>query len=79
MLLDEYIELWERSGERPDGPEFRCRRCGQRVVDVSISDSPRWTHVAADGGFNVGCRAASFTADAGWDDNVARSWRAAPG
>ena len=70
-LLDEYIEYWEMIPEA----ETVCTRCGRRIVDVGDGQS-RWTHLLADGGMNVGCRAASFVAGAGWDESLDRGWKA---
>lgn len=71
-LLEDYVELWMAQVGRPD--DLVCRRCGRAVVDLG----GKWTHINAAGGLNVGCRAASFTAGAGWDDNIPRTWTAAP-
>jgi hypothetical protein len=77
-LLDDYKELWPFFASRDDEPEPRCRRCGRRIVNIGTDDRHRWTHVAASGGLNVGCRAATFTTEDGWDDDLPRSWTAAP-
>lgn len=76
-LLDDYTELWPFFASRDDDPELSCRRCGRTVVNVGTDEQQRWIHLAADGGLNVGCRAASFTTEGGWDDNIPRSWKAA--
>jgi hypothetical protein len=78
VLLDDYTELWPFFASRDDEPDPTCRRCGRAVVNVGSDERSRWTHVAADGGLNVGCRAASFTTEGGWDDDLPRSWKAAP-
>lgn len=59
-LLDDYVELWQ-SDTGPPG-DIGCRRCGRAVVNLG----DRWSHINAEGGLNVGCRAASFTASQGW-------------
>jgi hypothetical protein len=51
-----------------------CRRCCRSIV----FDGYRWTHLAADGGLNVGCRAASFTDEDGWDESLDRDGRRNP-
>lgn len=71
-LLEDYVEMWTTQPGRPD--DYVCRRCGRAVVDLG----DKWTHINAEGGLNVGCRAASFTFDAGWDDDLPRRWTAAP-
>jgi hypothetical protein len=76
-LLDDYVALWPFFATRPED-ELRCRYCGRIVVARSSSGNNRWIHLAADGGRNVGCRAASFTVENGWDDNLDRSWKARP-
>ena len=75
QLLPEYVDDWHALAARDDGYQVACRRCGRAIVNPSGS---RWTHLSSDGGLNVGCRAASFTSDEGWDDTLARSWRASP-
>ena len=74
-LLPEYVEDWDALQSRDDGCEATCRRCGRAIVEAV---SGRWTHLAADGTLVVGCRAASFTRDQGWNDTLDRGWRAAP-
>jgi hypothetical protein len=77
-LLDDYTELWPYFAVRDDDPEPACRRCGRTVVNVGTDEQQRWTHIAAGGGWNVGCRAASYTTEQGWDNDLPRSWKAAP-
>lgn len=50
-----------------------CQRCGRAIVPHGPD---RWTHRGADGQTSVGCRAASFVPDKGWDDSLPRSWNA---
>lgn len=76
-LLDEYRELWERKAMEPKVAELPCKRCGREVVNIGGASEPRWAHLAADGGLNVGCRAASFTSSDGWAD-IPKSWKAIP-
>jgi hypothetical protein len=76
VLLDDYTDPWQFFAS--DEPNPMCRRCGRTVVNIGTDERPRWTHVAADGGLNVGCRAASYTPGCGWDDDLPRSWKAAP-
>lgn len=76
-LLDDYVELWEFFANRPED-EPRCRRCGRIVVATASAHGAQWIHLSADGGCNVGCRAASFAPGAGWDDSLDRSWKATP-
>ncbi len=71
-LLEDYVELWMTEPDRPD--DHACRRCGRAVIDVGGN----WTHINAEGGLNVGCRAASFTEAGGWDTEIPRTWKAAP-
>jgi hypothetical protein len=52
-----------------------CRRCGREIIPHG-RDS--WTHLGADGGLSVGCRAASFNPGSGWNDSLSRSWKATP-
>jgi hypothetical protein len=77
-LLEEHTALWALSDELSEGPAVACRRCGREIIDIGPAGSPRWTHIAAAGGLNVGCRAATFTVEAGWDDDLPRAWKAAP-
>lgn len=49
-----------------------CRRCHKPIVSVSGSF---WVHLAD---FMVGCRAASFTPEKGWDESLNRRWKATP-
>jgi hypothetical protein len=71
VLLDDYIQLWRHVGV----PDSVCRLCGRGIVSIG---NGRWTHRGADGGRFVGCRAASYTSDGGWDDALPRHWKAAP-
>jgi hypothetical protein len=50
-----------------------CRHCHKPITAIG----ERWTH---DRYGNVGCRAASFDADAedAWDESLSRSWKASP-
>ena len=73
-LLEEYTELWLRTSD----PDVHCRRCGQLIVSMGLADRSRWIHRAPDGSLVVGCRAASLTSQDGWDDDLPRSWKAAP-
>jgi len=77
-LLDDYKELWDRVATEPKVPEVVCKRCGREVVNIGGAKQPRWSHLAADGGLTVGCRAASFTPSDGWED-IPKSWKAVPG
>ena len=70
-LLEDYVEVWRRHPE----PERSCKRCGRHVI---LDASERWTHRGTDGTSWRGCRAASWTKDDGWDDDLPRSWNAAP-
>lgn len=74
-LLPDYVDSWRSLGARDDGYERRCRRCGRAIVNPTGST---WTHLAADGALVVGCRAASFVDDEGWDDSLDRRWKARP-
>jgi hypothetical protein len=77
-LLDDYVESWKWTAARyPNGDE-RCMHCGRAIVDVGMAGPPRWIHLAADGGTNVGCRTASFESDSGWNDSLDRRWKARP-
>lgn len=78
VLLDDYRELWPFFADRDNAPDPTCRRCGRTVVNIGTDQRPRWTHIAAGGGLNVGCRAASYAPGGGWDDDLPRSWKAAP-
>ena len=76
-LLDSYVKLFEmRLGD--DGYQKECRMCGQAIVDVGQPSAPAWKHLGADGRLYVGCRAASFQPDSGWNDRLDKSWKAAP-
>src|SRR5690606_4583028 len=66
-LLEDYAEDWQVLAARDDGYEVPCGRCGRAVVNPS---GDRWTHLAADGGLFIGCRAASFTDENGWDESL---------
>lgn len=68
-----------RHGVTQSGKRARasCRRCGRTIVNIGTGEQQRWTHVAASGGLNVGCRASPFTTEDGWDDDLPRSWGAA--
>lgn len=50
-----------------------CRRCGQPVLEWG----GRTAHRGAQGVPMVGCRAASYTTENGWNDDLPRSWKAA--
>jgi hypothetical protein len=50
-----------------------CARCGQVIVEQASG----WTHPTEAGTFR-GCRAASFHADTGWNDELDRRWKAKP-
>jgi hypothetical protein len=76
-LLGDYQELWDRIAKEPKVAEVVCERCGREVVNIGGATQLRWTHLAADGGLNVGCRPASFTASDGWGD-IPKSWKAVP-
>lgn len=52
----------------------KCKRCEREVI---VTDSGIVIHLAAFGGLNRGCRAASFTEDTLWDDSIPRTWYAA--
>jgi hypothetical protein len=56
------------------GVAVECGLCGRPLVQTF---SGKWTHQSADGGTNVGCRAASYTQETGWND-LPRHWRATP-
>lgn len=77
-LLDDYIESWAWTAARYPSDEERCAHCGRAIVDIGAAGTPRWIHPSADGGTNVGCRAASFEASSGWDDSLDRRWKARP-
>ncbi len=77
-LLADYTDLWPYFAAKDDEPKVRCRRCGRAIVNLGSDQGTRWTHLSADGGLNVGCRAASFAPGEGWDDDLPRSWKAAP-
>lgn len=51
----------------------KCARCGRTIL---TTDTGYTTHQGADGHLSRGCRAASFTVENGWDDNLKRSWLA---
>lgn len=51
-----------------------CAKCGQ-PVQTDSGDRGRWVH-SSDG--SRGCRAATFVPDNGWNDDIPRSWMAAP-
>lgn len=51
-----------------------CRRCHQPIIFSLVLS--RWFHANPD--FNRGCRAASFRPGEGWNDELPRSWQAAP-
>ncbi|MEA3076508.1 MAG: hypothetical protein QOF60_1416 [Actinomycetota bacterium] len=78
QLLQDYTDLWPFYAAQDLAPESACRRCGRTIVNLGLDGDNRWTHVAADGGLNVGCRAASFERGAGWNDALPRTWKAAP-
>jgi hypothetical protein len=63
------LELRSREDVEP------CRHCGRDIFEDARGV---WQHKAADGGLNRGCRAASYTADKGWDDSLRRDWKAEP-
>jgi hypothetical protein len=69
-LLAGYVDVWRRYAD----PDRVCRRCGRPIVN----QSGRWTHRGPDGRKWRGCRAASWTEADGWDDDLPRSWTAAP-
>lgn len=69
VLTEDYLSVYERPATT-----VQCRRCGRGVVQ----DGNRWTHLAADGGLSIGCRAASFTDDDGWDESLDPNWKAQP-
>lgn len=77
-LLEDYAALWALSDELSDRSALECRRCGREIIDIGPAGRSRWTHIAADGGLNVGCRAATFTVEGGWNDDIPRAWKAAP-
>jgi len=54
-LLDEYVELWPSYAGRTDENRRTCRRCGRAIINIGTGPRARWTHIAADGGLNVGC------------------------
>jgi hypothetical protein len=76
-LLDDYVDFLEST---PDSSEPNCRRCGRAILAMSSRQRGSfWTHITAGGsGTNVGCRAASWVEGNGWDENLPRSWKAAP-
>lgn len=76
QLLGEYRELWDRPASDSAIADVQCKRCGRAIVDIGRKN-PQWTHLAADGGMSVGCRAASFTPSNGWEE-IPRWWRASP-
>lgn len=69
-LLSDYIEAVGEIAR----DVHECRHCGRQVIRVGTG----WRHLSANGGLNVGCRAASFTPGRGWDDTLDRSLKAAP-
>jgi hypothetical protein len=51
-----------------------CAKCGQ-PIETDTSDRERWVHSSD---HSRGCRAATFTAEDGWNDEIPRSWMATP-
>lgn len=76
-LLDDYLESWEWAAQHPQH-EDRCAHCQRVILDIGAAGKPRWIHLSADGGTNVGCRAASFEPARGWDESLDRKWKARP-
>ena len=74
-LLAEYVRSWGSRKEQDDGHEQSCRLCARPIVNPS---GEKWTHLAADGTLVIGCRAASFTNETGWDDTLKVAWKAIP-
>ena len=53
-----------------------CARCGRPIFEALPG---QWYHYpAGDGMVNVGCRAASYQPDVGWNESLDRRWRATP-
>jgi len=69
-LLDDYVYLWREMA----GPDTNCRHCDLPIIQTGPR---RWIHRTPDGAV-VGCRAASYTAAGGWNDDLARHWKARP-
>jgi len=60
----------------PTRPIETCRRC-ERSITQDVRGE--WAHLTENGfALVVGCRAASFDKDAGWDDSLKKHWVAAP-
>ncbi|MDH6119334.1 hypothetical protein [Kitasatospora sp. GAS204B] len=51
-----------------------CAKCGQ-PIETDSRDRERWDHSSDR---SRGCRAADFTAEDGWNDEIPRSWVASP-
>ncbi|MFE2867250.1 hypothetical protein [Embleya sp. NPDC059259] len=56
----------------PDRDE--CTKC-QQPIETDSRDRERWVHSSDR---SRGCRAATFTVESGWDDEIPRSWAATP-
>lgn len=56
----------------PDRDE--CAKCRQ-PIETDSSDRERWVHSSD---HSRGCRAATFTTEDGWNDEIPRSWMATP-
>ncbi|TQF07024.1 hypothetical protein E6W39_38630 [Kitasatospora acidiphila] len=51
-----------------------CAKCGQ-PIETDSRDRSRWIHSSDR---SRGCRAATFTVEDGWNDEIPRSWMATP-
>jgi ABC-type thiamine transport system ATPase subunit len=70
----EAAELIEQLEEEMRPERTTCAKCGQ-PIETSKASGNQWIH-SSDG--SRGCRAATFTADQGWDDSIPRNWTATP-
>ncbi|MCD0453364.1 hypothetical protein LO762_29905 [Actinocorallia sp. API 0066] len=74
-LADEAVEQTEAAllASEPDHAE--CAKCG-KPIETTAGDRERWVH--SDSDRSRGCRAATFTENEGWNDEIPRTWKAQP-
>lgn len=68
--FDQFVAVAEEETAVQDQDD--CRRCGHRIV----KRGGRWVHSTTGG--ERGCRAASWSRDGTWDNQMDRNWYATP-
>ncbi|MFD8786649.1 hypothetical protein [Kitasatospora sp. NPDC059599] len=74
VLVKEVEERANKAIVASEPARDECRKCG-RPSETDSGDRERWVHSSDR---SRGCRAATFTEEDGWNDEIPRSWVATP-